>query len=364
MKPRLVAWRPHLVLILMVIASAVAVGQVPLVTIDRERPVDTARAVSMLIDTLGPQGTGITRATRKQLADELDLICTVPPAPAINPLADPVRGPFIGGLFRERVRKVLHALAHADPPRSGIRVHKLYSSTFIVQSADKTVAFDFSEGPFPALALPTIALSDLGKLADHIDLLLVSHVHPDHFSTFFMAEMVARSKPVVVPAQVQNFMLGNGYLWAAALQVPAGGVWPQAFAGVPVSTFQGRQWISFQNNNPRTPVVSSTVFSPVNNSYVVRIGGHIVAHFGDNNDVGVYAWLYGLQATGSNPDVILQVAGLAPVVRAITGAPTGFLGHEWEFTHTISNGFTRLTMPTLPNPQRRVLFWGESYDIP
>ncbi len=333
----------------------------PAFTVDRAHPAQSARWVSYLIDQHGPLATGQDRAFRESIADTLDQLCGVQSNSVFNPLLDPVAAPFLAALFRIRMLEGLRRLAIDPPPTSGLKVYKLYSSCFVVRDSQKTVGFDFAEGPFILAGLNTIPLTYLSDLADQLDVLFVSHVHADHLSVFLMAEMIARGKPVLAPQEVINVLLGNGYLWAGALQPAVGGVTPQSVGGISTWVFEGRQWPGVSAGGAKLPPMPG--FAPVNNVYAMRMGGLDIVHFGDNNDVGVLPWLNSLDAIGMKPDLILMVSYLAPQIHAITQAPLTLLGHEYEFGHAVGAGFGFLTMPPQPDPLRRVLFWGESLHV-
>ena len=330
-------------------------------TVDRANPAQSARWVSYLIDRHGPLATGPDRAFRESIADTLDQLCGVQSNAVFNPLLDPVSGPFLAALFRIRMLEGLRRLSLDPPPATGVNVYKLYSSCFVVRDAQRTVGFDFAEGPFVLAGLNTIPLTFLSDLADQLDVLFVSHVHADHLSVFLMAEMVARGKPVLAPQEIINVLQGNGYLWASAVQPTVGGVTPQSAGGLTTWVFEGRQWPGVSAGGGKLPPMPG--FAPINNVYAMRMGGLNIVHFGDNNDVGVLPWLSSLAAIGMKPDLILMVGYLAPQIHAVTQAPLTLLGHEYEFGHAVGAGFAFLAMPPQPDPLRRVLFWGESLHV-
>ncbi len=353
------------ILALALVACSYSVGELraqspntPPFTVDPVHPAQSARWASYLIDQHGPLAAGPDRAFRRDIADTLDQLCGVQSNSVFNPLLDPVNGPFLGALFRIRMLEGLRRLSIDPPPATGVKVYKLYSSCFVVRDAQHTVGFDFAEGPFILAGLNTIPLTFLSDLADQLDLLLVSHVHADHLSVFLMAEMVARGKPVLAPQEIINVLLGNGYLWATAVQPAVGGLAPQVMGGLSTWVFEGRQWPGVAAGSAKLPPMPG--FAPVNNVYALRMGGLNIVHFGDNNDVGVLPWLSSLAAMGMKPDLILMVSYLGPQIQSITQAPLTLLGHEYEFGHAVGAGFTFLSMQPQPDPDRRVLFWGES----
>ena len=323
---------------------------------------------SALVEDFGPETAPDKWWMRKLIGDVIDYFANVPPELHLHPLMNPEIGPFLSIFHKWRFYAMLRGLSQEPPPAAGIRLHKTYSSGWIVQSSTEKIIIDFSESVFNptpwAPALVPLAVHQVDRLADHMDAYLITHGHPDHVSPYLMQAMIQRGKPVFCPAEVKAVAQAGGMPWASSLIVP---VHDQEFTigNTRVIAFCGMQWGNFLNlertiGDPAHPSTAE------NNVYLIDANGTTLMHAGDNNEPSVVDWATAKVEAGWSMQIALnlgeQGSDIIDCFEACGAVQRRFLSHELEFTHTGSH-FQKLRISPARRHDREVLLWGESIDL-
>ena len=252
----------------------------------------------------------IRRAALLILDAPLSVEDTDPAAPAgfgqawremINSIYQPVCDEMLDEILKTRVA-------------SGVRIWKVYNMGFIVKTPNHTWGFDVRSGN---TITRKFTPDQLAKLVKILDVLFLSHNHPDHIGTDLVREMVRAGKTVVRPTDdTVSELNGDPHLrnlygrFGKAVKVD----------GLLVRAFPGYQEIP----NQEVPCCV----------YAVTADGITVAHCGDNQN--------------PQPYELLEKARIKPDVMMINGRP-GFafclktvqpklalIGHEHELKHQAS----------------------------
>ena len=252
----------------------------------------------------------IRRAALQILDIPLSVEDTDPAAPAgfgqtwretINSIYQPVCDEMLDEILKTRVA-------------SGVRIWKVYNMGFIVKTPNHTWGFDVRSGN---TITRKFTPDQLAKLVKILDVLFLSHNHPDHIGTDLVREMVRAGKTVVRPTDdTVSELNGDPHLrnlygrFGKAVKVD----------GLLVRAFPGYQEIP----NQEVPCCV----------YAVTADGITVAHCGDNQN--------------PQPYELLEKARIKPDVMMINGRP-GFafclktvqpklalIGHEHELKHQAS----------------------------
>ncbi|MCB9831294.1 MAG: hypothetical protein H6807_02380 [Planctomycetes bacterium] len=332
---------------------------------------DYSYPMSGWLMTYNPEATGANDwAIRKLITDFLDFACYTP-SYELHPLFDPALGPFISLFYHARWWESLNVLANSPPPTTGVRVLKLYSSSWIVQGRDAsgqryTVGVDICEGPFQATAYTPnnqpIELAQIQVMANVLDALFITHIHSDHVSSQLVYEMLVRGKPVICTQEIKNHALYVGAPNAATMIVPSD-TSDHQLGPLTWCSFAGAQYGSFLDPAMTIPNVTDP-FNVENNCYMLRLNGKDILHFGDNNDVGILGFVNQKIAAGWSPDVQFNLGQLATQIAPLYNPEVRFLTHDLEFHHFGASFLLLQEGASAPNPNRRVLVWGEHLDLP
>ena len=252
----------------------------------------------------------IRRAALLILDAPLSVEDTDPAAPAgfgqtwretINSIYQPVCDEMLDEILKTRVASV-------------VRIWKVYNMGFIVKTPNHAWGFDVRSGN---TITRKFTPDQLAKLVKILDVLFLSHNHPDHIGTDLVREMVRAGKTVVRPTDdTVSELNGDPHLrnlygrFGKAVKVD----------GLLVRAFPGYQEIP----NQEVPCCV----------YAVTADGITVAHCGDNQN--------------PQPYELLEKARIKPDVMMINGRP-GFafclktvqpklalIGHEHELKHQAS----------------------------
>ena len=252
----------------------------------------------------------------------------------------------IGALFKRQMDRAIAEITNARVT-GGVRIWRMYNMGFVVKSAEATIGFDIH----PGWVFDNPMDEDQQKrLARQLDVAFVSHWHHDHCSRPFLKQMLAAGKKIVLLDSVAKELTGEN-----VFRIPGSADRPLRVAGVDIYGYTGRQFPTARNN-----------------VYVVRTGGLLVMHQGDNDKTSLYRDI----AAAHKVDVLLGNcwARLNTVVDGVKPRLV-ISGHENEIKHPsmFRSGYKRtfkelddmkLAPPWTGGPQVRVLFWGEHTNWP
>jgi serine protease AprX len=184
-------------------------------------------------------------------------------------------------------RALDHALARLQEPgpARGLEVVQLYNCGVILRSGAARVGIDVVTGRHVWGVNWPVADDVLARLADSIDVLLVTQRLPDHLDPDLVRALLDRGRPVVVPQEVR------AAVGADCVGLAAGAVRTLEAGGQPVEVraHRARHWW-----DPEGQVVQR--------SYEVTLGGLLVHHLADH-DHGQF-----LDLTRA-PDLLLATVG-------------------------------------------------------
>ena len=303
---------------------------------DDDRSVGTLEACRLGLETHPPNGSNW--AKRRELLLAIDV-------PINAPKSDPWRRD-VGSIFHRQMDRAITEISETRIT-SGVRIWRMYNMGFVVKSAEATIGFDIHPGWVFDNPMDE---AQQKRLAEALDITFVSHWHPDHCSRPFLRQMLAAGKKIVLINSLAKELTG-----ANVFRIPGSDPRPLQVAGVAIYTHTGRQFPTARNN-----------------VYVVRIGGLLVMHQGDNDKTSLYRDI----ANEHKVDVLLGNCW-ARLDTVVTGVKPRLLvtGHENEIKHPsmLRSGYRRtfselddmkLAPPWGQGPQVRVMFWGEHTDWP
>lgn len=244
-----------------------------------------------------------------------------------------------------RLQLVLDDLGR--PLRRGMKIYKLYNSSFVVRTPDATVAFDIYRGPKCREGERRLCADSLVKaIVERCDIMFLSHNHPDHVDPAVVDMFTSAGKQVVAPTSIlpdndKVTHIREEKIVERGFTLPGG-------RKISVKILPGHQDDMF------------------NNIYVVKTGsGHTFAHTGDQWNREDLSWL--LAADGSIPRVdalIINCWANSLADTAAAFAPRLVVpAHENELGHTIDHResywasfdkFRRIPLPSV------LMVWGES----
>ncbi|MDP6543667.1 MAG: MBL fold metallo-hydrolase [Phycisphaerae bacterium] len=252
----------------------------------------------------------------------------------------------VGAVFQRQVDRAIAEISAARIT-SGVRIWRMYNMGFVVKSAEATVGFDIHPGWVFDNPMDE---AQQKRLAGALDAAFVSHWHADHCSRPFLKQMLAAGKKIILIDSLAKELTGDN-----VIRIPGSADRPLRVAGVDVYGYTGRQFPTARNN-----------------VYVVRTGGFLVMHQGDNDKTSLYNDI----AAELKVDVLLGNC-LVRLNTCIKGVSPRLVitGHENEIKHpsALRSGYPRtfreldganLAPPWTNGPQVRVLFWGEHTDWP
>jgi len=112
--------------------------------------------------------------------------------------AEQPTAPEVVDFYRDALARV--AVQIPAPVTEGARVWMLYNKGFLVKTASTTFAFDVVSGKaFTGSGAPAWDIAFPAEILDRIDVLFVTHLHPDHYDAVLAAALAARGKTVVCP---------------------------------------------------------------------------------------------------------------------------------------------------------------------
>jgi L-ascorbate metabolism protein UlaG (beta-lactamase superfamily) len=264
----------------------------------------------------------------------------------------------------------------------GVHVFKFYSSSYILKTAQGTVAVEFSQGPINNGGEPETRdeygsgfywrADQRERLAKTVDAYIITHRHHDHSDYSLAKRMTAAGKPVICPAQLKTIWKD----FADKLIVPDYGK-PQKFGPLEIFTMLGSQMSRNEptgNGEERRGVPNTE--NPERDSeticYLFKLAGITFITCGENH-VPADEWLREGVALGFKPNVRMslgQFQGDRAMVAALkTMKPVFRLPlHEYEMMHSGGGNRTGYLMQDSNRKsfdQRRMMpmLWGEDFLI-
>jgi len=302
---------------------------------DRHQWIDDALRVAAAALAAHPPSTGDPRVRREAL-ELLDYPLNLRRSRHWH---DPVRR-----FYQDSMARAVEEVAAADV-REGLHVWKMYNMGFIVRTRSHCVGFDLHPG---GKVTGSLTPPQQSNLVDLLDVVFISHLHPDHLHAGLLAQLLDAGKTVVLPPTLRPALQRPN---AIRVYAPR----PARFkaGGVDVTCLGGWQRLYARNN-----------------VYLVELDGHRVLHNGDNTRHGVYLHLAG----GEPIDVVLANcwSGFGHGDH-IHEASLLITGHENELGHAVSMRapyrrtyakFARLGLTVggasdTAGPDCHVLSWGE-----
>ncbi len=218
-------------------------------------------------------------------------------------------------------------------------IWKLDNDGFVVKTRHHTYGFDVSD---PAESTTATAERRATQLAEPLDASFTTHRHGDHLNPALMQKMVARGKPVVIPANLwSDDVRGRGML-------RVGGGEKRSVAGMSCEVFPGHQ------------------ADVPNNVYLITADGLSIMHAGDQfHEADFPAWIDHL-GESRQVDVLLVSCWALDLPRMAQGIRPELIitGHENELWHPVreresfGDTYGRLSAVHCPSV---VMTWGEKF---
>lgn len=243
--------------------------------------------------------------------------------------------PPMADLFHARMDLALAAIE--QPVEAGARLVKLYSSGFVVRTAEVCFGFDVvrplrTRPPEGTPAEPLdfrMTATQTARLVAALDVLFVSHKHHDHCDIALIKALLAAGKTVVTARDPQL----EGWLGGAAAQVTWSDGSPADLPGLRYEGFLARQGM-VPGEDDAWPATDQDV---PNLAFRVTAGGLAVYHTGDNRGESPLPWLRAGESAGRSLDILLTCLtwprDLVKQVEALYPNLVLIPGHEYEFTH-------------------------------
>lgn len=229
-------------------------------------------------------------------------------------------------MFLNRYQKALNSIRTTDV-KTGSVVWNLYNMSYIVKTADITVAFDLIRLPE---CLRKVGNEDIyNKLAKDIvdlcDILFISHIHGDHADSFVAQEFLQQNKLVIANPEIFK----NEPFYPQINHWPADGkgntlLVPTTEAQIVLRVYPGHQAISAEA-------------AVDNNITVVTFPNHItIAHSGDQSWKEDFTWIDTLHKEVAIDILLVNTWTLWPDQMMEGFRPVRILpGHINEMEHEI-----------------------------
>jgi len=252
--------------------------------------------------------------TRKMAYSVIDLVLHEEKAPL---------QPAVQDFFHHRIAEAIQEMQseHVD---QGAIIWKLYNHAFIVKTASVTLGFDIQRG---AVGIPAFMLSDtlMQQLADIIDVLFISHNHPDHFDLPFTEMVLARHKPVITPPDlwtdqpIYNQLIHLDKNAEKSQSVPL----PLKNSNLTVIVYPGHQGDDLLNNVYLVSTTEDMTF----------------VHTGDQSNSKDFSWLDRVGDHHRVDVLMINSWSVYPEQRYAKGYRPRLIlpGHENELGHTIDH---------------------------
>ncbi|MEA2062244.1 MAG: hypothetical protein U9P14_00975 [Gemmatimonadota bacterium] len=255
-------------------------------------------------------------------------------------LVDAPRMKAVGCFFHRMIGRALDRI-ETEQVTSAAVVWKLYNHAFVIRTSGHTFAYDIFRG----VEEVSMTEEQLGRLADVLEVLFISHFHRDHADYGFAELMVERGKKVVVPEDLWR----DKPIADSLVRVPGGTA--GEVAGIKFIAFDGHQGMDIPNN-----------------VYLVTADGFSVMQTGDqSNREDFDRWIDGL-GEKHHVDVLLPNCWTTDLPRMIreVNPRVVITGHENELGHTVDHreSFTKTYrhLRQVEHPYI-VMGWGERFSL-
>lgn len=261
--------------------------------------------------------------------------------------------------FHARVDQVIKELEETKVEK-GVRIWKVYNMGFIARTKSVTIAFDLVSGI--TSSSPDFAMSpeQIDRLAKQCDVLLISHLHPDHADKSVAEKFIEMGRPVVSPEQVWK----NEPIFSQITHLERNA--------------DKTQKLKLRNYSLDVVVCPGhQMKSTDNNVYLVKTPeGITLAHMGDQINEGDFMidWEWIDQVARNHEiDVLMPNAWTTDILRIVKGFNPKLTlpGHEIEMGHTVwdrlpywgDDKYLELNYAELKKSSYPVvpLVWGESF---
>lgn len=216
-----------------------------------------------------------------------------------------------------RMNRVIDDLA--NPVKDGMKVYKIYNEGFIARTPSATMAFDLARGRCQGKTL--IPDSVIQQIADHCDILFLSHNHDDHVDPYVVEMFLKAGKPVVAPTDILPEKDGilhkrpAGMTHKESIELPN-------HSNITIRIFPGNQDLLMNN--------IYVVTTPENKTF---------AHVGDQYNKDDMEWIVNISRHIPRPDVLVVNCWTHRMNDLINGFNPKLVvtGHENEMGHTIDH---------------------------
>ena len=250
----------------------------------------------------------------------------------------------VSHFMESRMKEILEDMR--NPPKTGMKIYKLYNDGFIVKTKSVTVAFDLYRGRTMENSATLISDATMQALVAQCDIMFLSHNHPDHIDPEVVKMFTDRGKQVVAPA---NSLKENKQVTHIRSEQILDRVFEVNGGKLNVRILPGHQ------------------SELINNIHVITTPeGLTFAQTGDQYSDEDLKWLLNVKTKIPALDVLLincWANRMSDVIEGF-GPKLVITGHENELGHTIDHresywaSFTKLENIARPNC---LMTWGETY---
>jgi len=279
--------------------------------------------------------------------------------------------PDLVAMYRRRIDRALDRM-ESGTVTGGVRLWKFYSCSVVLQSSDGFVAVDFCEGPAAGDEVPErgeVAALDFywrpdqrARLADLVDVSLITHANRDHFDVGLSEMLAERGKTIVAPQRLKDSWTPRGL--GRHVSVPEYDT-VQQVGPCEILTYDGVQFGGpYEPGTWRTPYKRREDDCPTV-VYLIRMGGVVFLHCAENYE-RIDGWLARCTERGWEADVLFQPGmGWCPAsVAAACPHVFDFRVHDLEMTHT--GGGSKISVlfhdwDGFRRRRRMYCMWGEDF---
>jgi L-ascorbate metabolism protein UlaG (beta-lactamase superfamily) len=111
-------------------------------------------------------------------------------------------GASIWPIVAQRLQRALAAAQETELQRDEVRLWQMYNHGVLIKSDEITMAFDVISMP-RRFGWPE-SVEWRGNIARTVDVLFITHRHPDHFDRLLVADCLKLGRPVILPAPLAD----------------------------------------------------------------------------------------------------------------------------------------------------------------